>query len=397
VLDTLHAYATNKKSGYERESAAVALHSLAAVLGPPAAPLLLPSLPTLFDQYADKGDVVRVAAAAAAKALLALFPPEATGLVFRQLEAALASAKWGAKVGALDALRASAARAREHVAAELGATLPAVEHAMHDTKREVSAAATKCATALCGTLANPDLTPHIPALVRCMADPATVPACIKALSSTTFVAEVTAPALAVLVPLLLRALGDRSMDVQRRTVVVIDNLVKLVRAPAVAARYLSPLVDGVQRIATGAAFPEVRAFADAALQTLIKAGASAGAAAPPPPTRDAQGEKAAALAALLTCLPHDLLLVSQATPNGPHQPRHPLLAQVLDFEAALVADLVHARDFDHVAAWQRAVGVCLGPWHAPGEDASAVAERVRAHFEAIDRVRVSPVSLLRSR
>jgi len=58
---------------------------------------------------------------------------------------------------------------------------------------------------------------------------------------------------------MLRALNDRSMEVQRRTVVVIDNLVKLVRNPSVAATYLSPLVEGVQKIATGAAFPEVNA------------------------------------------------------------------------------------------------------------------------------------------
>lgn len=90
-----------------------------------------------------------------------------------------------------------------------------------------------------------------------MANPDSVPACIKALSSTTFVAEVTAPALAILVPLLLRALNDRSMEVQRRTVVVIDNLVKLVRDPKVAAAYLSTLVEGVDKIAKGAAFPEV--------------------------------------------------------------------------------------------------------------------------------------------
>ena len=70
-------------------------------------------------------------------------------------------------------------------------------------------------------------------------------------------AEVTAPALAVLVPLLIRALNDRSMEVQRRSVVVIDNLVKLVRDPKVAARYLSGLVDGVDRIKEGASFPEV--------------------------------------------------------------------------------------------------------------------------------------------
>lgn len=90
-----------------------------------------------------------------------------------------------------------------------------------------------------------------------MAQPDSVPACIKALSNQTFVAEVTAPALAVMVPLLQRALNDRSMEVQRRTVVVIDNFVKLVRDPRIAATYLSCLVDGVEKIAKGAAFPEV--------------------------------------------------------------------------------------------------------------------------------------------
>jgi elongation factor 3 len=123
---------------------------------------------------------------------------------------------------------------------------------------KVSTAAVKCATALCTTLANADLAPHIPILVKCMSDPASVPLCIKSLSNTTFVAEVTAPALAVLVPLLTRALNDRSMEVQRRAVVVIDNLVKLVRDPVVAATYLGPLVAGVDKIAKGAAFPEVR-------------------------------------------------------------------------------------------------------------------------------------------
>lgn len=121
----------------------------------------------------------------------------------------------------------------------------------------MSTAAKKCATALCTTVPNPDFMPHIPVLVECMSNPSSVAACMKALSSTTFVAEVTAPALAVVVPLLMRALNDRSMEVQRRTVVVIDNLVKLVRDPNVAAEHLSGLVDGVEKIMKGAAFPEV--------------------------------------------------------------------------------------------------------------------------------------------
>lgn len=133
----MHAFSTNKKSGYERESAAIAFQSLASVLGTPSAPLLLPSLPILFDLYADKGDVVRSAAATAAKAILGLFPPESTRIVFRNLEDILEKGKWQIKVGVLDAMKSFVPRARDPVAAELGVVLPKVESAMHDTKKEV--------------------------------------------------------------------------------------------------------------------------------------------------------------------------------------------------------------------------------------------------------------------
>jgi elongation factor 3 len=137
VIETMHKFATNKTSGYDRESAAMAFQSFAAVLGPPAAPILLQSLPTLFDLYMDKGEVVRQAAAAATKAILKLFPPESTRLVFKALECVIENGKWRTKVGALDAMRTFVIGAEEAVAIELAATLPAVTAAMHDTKNEV--------------------------------------------------------------------------------------------------------------------------------------------------------------------------------------------------------------------------------------------------------------------
>ncbi|KAI9442532.1 P-loop containing nucleoside triphosphate hydrolase protein [Lactarius indigo] len=320
------------KQGFSSFHHGKAFQSFAAVLGPPAAPVLLPSLPTLFDLYMDKGEVVRQAAAGATKAILKLFPPESTHL---------RTAKWRTKAAALDAMRTFVSGAEEAVATELAAILPPVTAAMHDTKNEVTSAAVKCATALCTTLANADLAPHIPILVKCMSDPTSVPLCIKSLSNTTFVAEVTAPALAVLVPLLTRALNDRSMEVQRRTVVVIDNLVKLVRDP-------SPLVIGVNKIAEGAAFPEVRAFAEGALNTLQKAGASSGADALPP--RDVTAEAGGLLSA-----------------------QDPYLAIVLDFTATV---------------WRGCVGVYVAPWLPNVKDGgTAFAELVWKHFHAIERAK----------
>ncbi|KAJ3791121.1 P-loop containing nucleoside triphosphate hydrolase protein [Lentinula aff. detonsa] len=381
VIKTLHSFAANKKSGYERESAAVAFHSFANILGAPVAPLLIPSLSILFDLYMDKGDVVRTAATSAVKAILKLFPPEATRLVFRTLEPIVESGKWKTKVGGLDAIRGFATSAKAAVAEELVEVLPKVENAMHDTKSEVSSAAIKCATALCTTLANPDLAPHTPVLVKCMANPDSVPACIKALSSTTFVAEVTAPALAVLVPLLIRALNDRSMETQRRTVVVIDNLVKLVRDPKVAAQYLSPLVEGVEKIARGAAFPEVRAFGETALETLLKSGASS--KVQPAESRDLDSQIKDALSALLVLLPEDLRDPSSPV-NGPYIPKYSLLGRSLEFQSSLVADLVNGRQFSDADTWARCIGLFMKGWTDP-EQSFKFSEAVREHFLAIDK------------
>lgn len=138
VLKTLQDFAANKKSGFERESAAIAFHSFATILGVPAAPLLLSSLPILFELYMDKGEVVRAAATTAVKSILKLFPAEATRTVFRKLESILENGKWRTKVGVLESFKPFVTSARDAVAAELGTTLPFVESAMHDTKQEVS-------------------------------------------------------------------------------------------------------------------------------------------------------------------------------------------------------------------------------------------------------------------
>lgn len=85
----------------------------------------------------DKGDVVRSAASSAVKAIVKLFPPESTRVLFRTLEGILDNGKWRMKVGVLDIIRTFSKSARDAVANELVNTIPKVEAAMHDTKQEV--------------------------------------------------------------------------------------------------------------------------------------------------------------------------------------------------------------------------------------------------------------------
>lgn len=158
-METLHDYANvrrtlpallttfnrpqDKKSGFAREGAAIGVKALCQSLGPAALPLLLSTLPDLLELLSDKGDVVRVAANSAIKALISLAPVEAIESVMQVLSINLrACAKWKGKVGCLKAMGAlldgKGDEEKEEIAQMLGVLLPLVEDAMHDTKQEVS-------------------------------------------------------------------------------------------------------------------------------------------------------------------------------------------------------------------------------------------------------------------
>jgi elongation factor 3 len=101
--------------------------------------------------------------------------------------------------------------------------------------------------------------------------PAETPECIHALSSTTFVQAVTQPTLAILVPLLMRGLVERSTPVKRRTAIIISNMAKLVPEPWMAAPLLPKLLPGLKKLRDEVADPECRAVATKAFETLFGA------------------------------------------------------------------------------------------------------------------------------
>ncbi|KAJ3021510.1 hypothetical protein HKX48_008367, partial [Thoreauomyces humboldtii] len=271
VLDNLKAEAVNKKSGLAREGAILGIYGLARSLGQPAEPLLLPLLPVLLDSYADKGAPVRDAAEMAVAAIMALPSAYSTRLILPYLFDAM-TRKWQTMVGALQVLGKLASTAPEQIALALPEIIPHVTDRLHDTKEEVSKAATVCMTSVCAVANNPDIAPHLPMLVSCMARPEEVADCVQKLSATTFVAEVTGPALAIMVPLLTRALNERSMLVVRPTTVITDNLCKLVRDPKDAGQFLPQLLPGLTKLVDTASFPEIRQLASVARSTLVKAG-----------------------------------------------------------------------------------------------------------------------------
>lgn len=130
-------------------------------------------------------------------------------------------------------------------------------------------------TSLTTLLSNDDVAPRIPLLIQTMKDPSTttLQKAIHALSQTTFVAVVTSPVLALLTPLLERSLNTptTSQEVLRQTVVVVENLTKLVHDPVEARTFLPKLKPGVKAVQERASLPEVRELAMRAVEVIDKA------------------------------------------------------------------------------------------------------------------------------
>ena len=130
-------------------------------------------------------------------------------------------------------------------------------------------------SALTTLLQNDDVAPRIPIVLNTMENPSaeTLDKAIHALSQTTFVAIVTSPVLALLTPLLERSLNTptTSQEVLRRTVIVVENLTKLVHDPVEARTFLPKLKPGVQGVKDRASLPEVRELANRAWNTMNRA------------------------------------------------------------------------------------------------------------------------------
>lgn len=220
-------------------------------------------------------------------------------------------------------------------------------------------------------LQNDDIAPRIPLLVKSIEDPSTqsLQKAIHALSQTTFVAIVTSPVLAMVTPLLERSLNSPSttQEVTRQTVVVVENLTKLVHDPIEARAFLPKLRPGVKAVKDNASLPEVREIGQRALTVIENAMAD----------KDGNVDSGA----IARTLPSDVIKVMDKQIS--------MKAKLLDFpgdadtlgsvkgySATMVAEVVNQRELKRIP---QLIGPYLEPLMNPG-DADKVAEAVHQYY-----------------
>lgn len=256
-----------------REGSLLLLRALCEQCGKSAEPYVVGAfLAAAVDECGSNNSAVRQAAEDCTAALVQVASPWAFPLLLSPLLLqSLNSSEWRVKAVALERIKDCANQFPLQVHRLIPQLLPKLSPAVWDTKAQVSKAARATLLAVCETNTNPDIAPAIKAVVAAIGTPSETNKAVSELMATTLVVPVDAPTLAILCPVLARALKERLAQHKRSACLVIKNLSKLVVSPDAIAPFGKLLVPELQKTAENVQFEEIRDEALSALKNLTQA------------------------------------------------------------------------------------------------------------------------------
>merc|ERR1719428_620014 len=219
----------------------------------------------------DKQKPVAQAAAALIKGMYAECLPWSGGYVLPFLKDSLTSkAKPGTKVVACEAVADFALKHSESMALEIEWLVHLLSILMNDVKKEVQEKATAAMVNVSQCSGNKDLEKFTKTIVKAQVAAKNVPECVEELAGCIFVQNVEAPALAVLTPVLVRGLNERTEATKRRCCVIVDNMCKLIDDYREGKPLLAEVRDLVLKAAEAISDPDAREMAEKTNHSIAK-------------------------------------------------------------------------------------------------------------------------------
>jgi len=217
------------------------------------------ALGAILEQAVSKSPEVKTAAKATALAICKNITPFAMKALLPAIFAQLpVEKKWSIRELALECISVFSTTAPKQLGNALPLVVPEVTACMWDTKKQVKTASTKAMKAACEVIGNKDIDHMTDKIITAVTKPKEVPEIMHKMAGVTFVQSVESPALAMVVPLLLRGLREKSTATKRQSAVIIDNMSKLVDNPLDAAPFLPLLLPALEQNAESIADPEAR-------------------------------------------------------------------------------------------------------------------------------------------
>jgi elongation factor 3 len=176
--------------------------------------------------------------------------------------------KWQIRELGLKCIGKFAVTAPRQLGDALPEVVPEVTAGMWDTKKQVKQASTDAMKAALEVVGNKDIEHMTGKILTAITKPKEVPEIMHQLAGVTFVQSVTSAALAMVVPLLLRGLREKTTATKRQSAVIINNMSKLVDNPLDAAPFLPLLLPALEQNASSIADPEAREVTERAVEQM---------------------------------------------------------------------------------------------------------------------------------
>lgn len=242
-----------------------------SVDAPAAQPFTKDCLTAALEQVASKSADVRKVAKTSALAICSNISPFAMKsllpVIFAQLPV---EKKWQTRELALECINCFKSGAPKQLGNALPEIVPEVTACMWDTKKQVKAASTNAMREAMDVIGNKDIEHMTGSILTAITKPKEVPEIMHRMAGVTFVQSVERPALAMVVPLLLRGLREKQTATKRQSAVIINNMSKLVDNPVDAAPFLPLLLPALETNADSIADPEAREVTQKAVEQLLR-------------------------------------------------------------------------------------------------------------------------------
>ena len=253
-----------------RQGALFAFECLSERLGLLFEPYVITVVPILLKSFSHASDHVREAAQGTAKVIMGRLSAHGVKQVLTPILTSLPEeTQWKSRQEAIKLLGYMAHCAPKQLAACLPQIIPRLVEAGSDPHPKVKEGARAAMLDISSVIRNPEISRLAPVLLAAMADPSNkTKEALEALLECEFMHSIDAPSLALLVPILGRALRDRGADLKRKASAITGNMVSMVSEPKTLVPYLVQVLPGLKDCLLDP-IPDVRATSAKALGSLV--------------------------------------------------------------------------------------------------------------------------------
>lgn len=256
-----------------KQGALFGLELQAFYLGRSFEPYVILLLDCLLVTFADGRTEIKEATKDAADMMMRSVTSLGAQLILPILLSLLESNSWRSKVGALEWLGAMANLAPRVLTKQLPSILPRILDSLSDSHHAVQTASREALHRYVGVIKNPEIRALAPLIMDALANPPEfTEKCLDAVLHTAFAHVIDASSMALLEPVLVRALRDRGSggtEVKRKSAQILGNLATSLIDPRDLVLFLHSIAPALVACLSDPV-PEVRANCGKVLGILVE-------------------------------------------------------------------------------------------------------------------------------